>query len=99
MAASLNDTHIIVTWSPPLIPNGVVSYIINVQRRSLLTNTNNTVITDLTVTELEVSLENPEAFSDYSISVTSQTVAGTGVTQTVVIQTPQRGTFVCNRAY
>lgn len=89
--ASFNGTHIIITWSPPTSPNGVLSYLIDIRKRDLLTQQTNIILSALVVTELKFLINNPKAFSEYTIDVTSQTNAGIGVTQIAMLQTPEGG--------
>ena len=89
--AILNNTHIAVIWDSPASPNGIVSYSVTIEERDLLTD--DTVIVFLqTVTQLELFVEYEiAAYSNYTISVTSQTSAGIGDTQIVIVQTPEEG--------
>ena len=89
--ASFNGTYVIITWSPPISPNGVLSYLIDIRKRDLLTQQTNIILSALVVTELKFLINNPIAFSEYTVDVTSQTNAGIGVTQTAMLQTPEGG--------
>lgn len=92
--ATSNTTHINITWAPPANPNGIVTYIVKVQDRDLLTG-DTIMITMTVVREVELSVEHPvKPFSEYIVSVTSQTSAGMGEAVATSFQTPEQGT-VC----
>ena len=89
-----NDTHIFITWAAPAYPNGVVNYTVEVQERSLLYNTGvpATTIESVVTAELELIVEYMvEPYSEYTVSVTSQTSAGVGVAVNDSFQTPEEG--------
>ena len=92
LTESFNNTHIIVMWDPPATPNGIVSYRIKIEERNLLSDESVVIYYVQNVTELELMVEyTVEAYSQYTVSVTSQTSAGIGETQTETIQTPEEG--------
>ena len=89
-----NDTHIFITWAAPANPNGIVNYTVEVQQRSLLNDSSIPVLTiESTVTsELELTvIYMMESYSEYTVSVTSQTGAGMGMAVSVSFQTPEGG--------
>ena len=89
--ASYSVTHIVVSWSPPVTPNGVVSYVIDVRRRDLFSGNINLLVDGIVVSDLEVRIGDPQAYSEFIIDVTSQTSAGIGSTQSVTLHTPEGG--------
>ena len=94
--ASYNSTHLVVSWSPPAIPNGVVSYVIDVRRRDLFNGDSVLTVSGMVVRDLEYLVDDPQAYSEYIINVTSQTSAGLGETQSVTLQTPEGGEYLCS---
>ena len=89
---SFNSTHIVVMWDPPATPNGIVSYRVKIEERKLLSDELVVIYYVQNVTELELMVEYAvEAYSRYTVNVTSQTSAGIGETQTETIQTPEEG--------
>ena len=81
-------------WAAPAYPNGVVNFTIEVQERSLLDDTSipATTIESVVTAELELIVEYVvEPYSEYTVSVTSQTSAGMGVAVNDSFQTPEEG--------
>ena len=100
VTASPNDTHILISWSEPASPNGVVTYSVEVVERDLLTNDNFTVATENMVTGLELAVNyTEEPYSEYTIVVTSQTGAGMGDPVSVSFQTPEEGKYINARSH
>ena len=95
LTRSFNGTHItFVTWEAPEFPRGEVNYTVVIQERDLLTDATD-VIAMYEVVELEVMVDYPvEAYSEYTINVTSQTRAGEGDTVTTMFQTPEESKLV-----
>lgn len=92
LTASSNETHILISWSEPASPNGKVTYSIVVMERDLLTNTIMTVAEEAMVTELELVVNYAvEPYSEYTVSVRSQTGAGMGDPAVFLFQTPEEG--------
>jgi hypothetical protein len=89
-----NDTHIFITWAAPAYPNGIVNYTIELQERSLLDDAN--VLATTIQSEVTADLElivgyTVEPYSEYTVSVTSQTSAGMGVAVNDSFETPEEG--------
>ena len=81
-------------WAAPAYPNGVVNYTVEVQERSLLDDASvaATTIESVVTAELELIVEYVvEPYSEYTVSVTSQTSAGMGVAVNDSFQTPEGG--------
>ena len=92
LTTSFNDTHIIIAWEAPEFPRGLVNYTVVVRERDLLSDATDIIAMDV-VTELQLIVDYPvEAYSEYIINVTSQTSAGEGDTETMMFQTPEKGT-------
>ena len=91
--ASFNTTHILISWSEPANPNGIVTYNISVTETDLLTTNTSTIVSEAMVTELELAVSYVvKPYSEYTVSVTSQTGAGMGDTTTFSFQTDEEGT-------
>lgn len=89
-----NDTHIFITWAAPTNPNGVVNYTVEVQERNLLDDNSvpaMTVISEVTTDLMLIVSYMLEPYSEYTVSVTSQTSAGMGVAVNDSFQTPEEG--------
>ena len=88
---SVNDTHIIVMWSAPATPNGVVNYTVMLQERNLVFNST-VVITTHVVTQLFLIEERMvKPYTEYSAIVTAQTSAGEGDSAMGSITTSEEG--------
>ncbi len=89
----VNGTHLTVSWNPPLLPNGVVSYNVtlsgvNLANNEAITISENSAIvmeTSYTVTHSSIP------YSDYTAVVFSSTSAGPGSMTTVTEQTDEEG--------
>ena len=87
----LNESHIAVTWKTPASPNGIVTYIVTITEMDLL-STEIITLFDNNTPELELIFEYAvRPYSEYSINVTSQTIAGLGETEQVMLQTSESG--------
>jgi hypothetical protein len=90
-----NDTHIIISWSEPANPNGIVTYSVVVMERDQLTNEINTIASETMVTELGLIVDYiVEPYSEYTLNVTSETSAGMGDPTLFSFQTPEEGTYM-----
>ncbi len=87
-ATSISRSAIHLIWSPPLVPYGnIVSYAINVERR---TEENSTNMTINSTNETNHTIENLLTFTWYNISIAAATKIGTGpYSAAVFIQTLQ----------
>ena len=87
-----NNTHIMVTWSPPATPNGIVNYTVEIRETDLLTSQTTKELDAMVVTDLFYVLEySVRPYSRYTVSVTSQTAAGMGETEMDSFDTPEEG--------
>ena len=69
------------------MPNGILNYSVLVEESDRLTDVTGIVLMDEVTERLAVVMA--EAYSEYTISVTPQTSAGAGDTETVSISTPE----------
>ena len=87
-----NITHIMVTWSPPTTPNGIVNYTVEIRETNLLTSQTTKEFQAMVVTDLFYVFEySVRPYSRYTVSVTSQTAAGVGETEMDSLDTPEEG--------
>ena len=90
--ASINSTHIKITWDPPANPNGIVSYRVSTEERDLHSNSVILIFSANNVNKTGVSYGYiVEPYSEYTTNVTSMTRAGLGETATEVLQTSEQG--------
>jgi len=93
---SLNTTggQLVVSWSPPAAPNGMVLYNVSVSAVNLVNN-QPIVIPMSTAGNIDNTIYSVShtalAYSNYTASVTGITTAGPGPVESVTVQTPQQG--------
>lgn len=97
LTTSFNDTHIIIYWNEPQMPNGILNYSILVEEKDLLTNATRTLLMDEVTERLAVVMA--EVYSEYTVSVTPQTGAGMGNTEMASISTPEDSMYDSNQVY
>ena len=91
-ASSVNATSVFLSWSPPLVPYGIIlSYTISVEEALIGGNVtsliaNATLGTSFTVVDLI-----PYTF--YNFTIAASTRIGTGPSDTVSTRTPQASKF------
>ena len=91
LSVVLNDSHIAVLWEPPAFPNGIVTYFVAITEMDLFSTEITSLFNDDTA-ELELIFEYAVVpYSEYNINVTSQTSAGLGETEQLVLQTSESG--------
>ena len=91
LTTSFNNTHIIISWVEPQMPNGILKYSIVVEERDLVTDVTRILLMDEVTERLAVVMA--ELYSEYTVSVTPQTGAGSGDTTRASISTPQGSTY------
>ncbi len=86
-------SEITVSWDPPLLPNGVVSYSVTLSGVNLANNeaitisTNSAIVNETSYTVDHTSIP----YSDYTAIVFASTSAGDSDVETVTVQTPEDG--------
>ena len=92
LSGSSNGTHILISWSAPANPNGIVTYSVVVMERDLLTNDTNSIASETMVTELQLVVNfTVKPYSEYTVNVTPQTSAGMGDSTIFPFQSPEEG--------
>ena len=87
-----NGTHLRISWSEPASPNGVVTYNIVLMERDRLTSDVITITSETMVTEFKLVVNYAvKPYSEYTVSVVSQTSAGMGDPVMSSFQTPEGG--------
>ena len=85
-ATVLGPRSIMLQWSEPATPNGIITgYILTVS------NASNTSEVSLSGTDLTYSADDLNEFTNYTFSVTSSTRVGEGPASMTVAQTDQDG--------
>ena len=91
----INDTHLTVTWDPPLMPNGpgIVRYSVTLSGINLVNSQAIEIdFSSVNVTQTIYStLHSPLPYSNYTAVVTAFTSAGFGLESTFTVQTPEAG--------
>ncbi len=89
----VNGTHLTVSWDPPLLPNGVVSYNVTLSGVNLANNeaitisANSAIVDETSYTVAHSSI----SYSNYTAIVFASTSAGDSTMETVTKQTPEDG--------
>ena len=94
LTVAYNSTNIIITWSTPVYPNGLVNFTVVVKERDLLDDSGDppTIIEQQITKELELVVDYVvNAYHEYVVSVTSQTSAGMGESVMETFVTPEDG--------
>ncbi len=93
----VNNTHLIVTWMAPMMPNGVIiGYNVTLSGINLANSTeigidpSSAIVTDTSYTVAHTSIP----YSDYTAVVFASTIAGDSTNETSTIQTPEEGTIL-----
>ncbi|XP_064396510.1 phosphatidylinositol phosphatase PTPRQ-like isoform X2 [Halichondria panicea] len=88
----INDTHLIVSWMAPMMPNGVIiGYNVTLSGINLANSTeigidpSSAIVTDTNYTVAHTSIP----YSDYTAVVFASTIAGDSTNETSTIQTPE----------
>ncbi len=90
----VNSTHLLLRWSQPRLPNGVLRYQLNVTSTDLVTNVTESLISDTVGAAFSSSillLVARNFHTQYEVSVVPFTGAGNGVGNSTVLQIPQGG--------
>lgn len=91
---NFNSTHLLANWTEPSLPNGNVTYTINVTCLSLLEIEASTLIEDLATVDVAIALEySLRAYSHYTLTVTPCTRAGCGIASVDSLETEQGGKY------
>ena len=88
MARDFNATSILVTFSPPSSPNGIITrYEISYMVTSAETSEPVAITEDLKRTTFEVTITELEPFTEYSVSVVAETRIGPGTPVDQIVTT------------
>ncbi len=94
LALNVTSDQLVVTWQPPSMPNGVVSYTVNISAINLANDQAISIDqSSAVVTETMYSVSHSSVpYSNYTVMVLALTIAGSSDTEEVVsIQTPEAG--------
>ena len=70
MAYSINPTSIVVTWDPPMTPNGIVRF----YRIEYTNTTSNDVVDEVNTTNTLVMINMLKSFTTYEVQVFATTI-------------------------
>ena len=90
-ATTLSSTTIRITWSPPAVPNGVLTHFHVLLRGSPFTGSGTVVFNVTATAELSVVVEGLSPDTEYEFAVQSFTAAGGSTSEWVRVRTAEDG--------
>ena len=84
-----NSSHLVVSWESPEMPNGNVSYNINITGQDLATNREFLNVSHVLSETMYVLIHNIEPYAQYTATVSAMTGAGEGNSTSDSFETPE----------